>query len=90
MTRNHNPLHKLYYEKFADGTVKCIDEEITFEILDSWEWCRLGSIAINKKGPIVSSITKTMFILDSPNAIKVYEQKNAVYKYAELGYYYIS
>jgi len=38
--RNHNPLHKSYYEQFADGTVKCIDEEIPFEIPESWEWCR--------------------------------------------------
>ena len=35
---------KSYYEKFADGTVKCIDEEIPFEIPESWEWCRLGGI----------------------------------------------
>ena len=35
-----------YYEKFlATGEVKCIDEEIPFEIPSSWEWCRLGSIA---------------------------------------------
>ena len=40
MIRNHNPLHKSYYEQFADGTVKCIDEEIPFEIPESWEWCR--------------------------------------------------
>ena len=31
-----------YYEKFADGTVKCIDDEIPFEIPNGWEWCRLG------------------------------------------------
>ena len=30
-----------YYEKFADGTIKCIDEEIPFEIPDTWEWTRL-------------------------------------------------
>ena len=35
-----------YYEKFiATGEVKCIDEEIPFEIPKGWEWCRLGEIS---------------------------------------------
>ena len=34
-----------YYEKFlATGEVKCIDEEIPFEIPKGWEWSRMGSI----------------------------------------------
>ena len=34
-----------HYEKFlATGEVKCIDDEIPFEIPQGWEWCRLGSI----------------------------------------------
>ena len=34
-----------YYEKFlATGKVKCIDEEIPFEIPQGWEWCRMGCI----------------------------------------------
>ena len=34
-----------YYEKIiATGEVKCIDEEIPFEIPKSWEWSRLGDI----------------------------------------------
>ena len=33
-----------HYEKFADGTIKNIQEEIPFEIPDSWCWCRLGNI----------------------------------------------
>ena len=40
-----------YYEKFiATGMIKCIDEEIPFEIPDSWEWCRVSSLfQINPK-----------------------------------------
>ena len=35
-----------YYEKFlATGEVKCIDDEIPFEIPKGWEWCRLGEIS---------------------------------------------
>ena len=34
-----------YYEKIiATGEVKCIDEEIPFEIPKGWEWCRLRQI----------------------------------------------
>ena len=34
-----------YYEKFlATGEVKCIDDEIPFEIPQRWEWCRISSI----------------------------------------------
>ena len=39
-----------YYEKFADGKVVCIDDEIPFEIPESWEWCRVSSLfQINPK-----------------------------------------
>ena len=34
-----------YYEKLlATGEVKCIDEEVPFEIPQGWEWCRMGCI----------------------------------------------
>ena len=34
-----------YYEKMlATGEVKCIDEEIPFEIPQGWEWCRLRDV----------------------------------------------
>ena len=40
-----------YYEKIlATGEVKCIDEEIPFEIPVGWEWCRVSSLfQINPK-----------------------------------------
>ena len=34
-----------YYEKFADGTVKCIDDEIPFDIPHLWSWTRISSIS---------------------------------------------
>ena len=80
----------LHYEKFADGTVKCIEDEIPFEVPDGWAWTRLGYLAQYKKGPFGSSITKAMFVPDSPEAIKIYEQKNAINKDANLGNYFIS
>ena len=39
-----------YYEKFADGKVVCIDEEIPFEIPSSWAWCRLVDVGITETG----------------------------------------
>ena len=34
----------LHYEKFQDGTVKCIEDEIPFEVPEGWAWTRLASI----------------------------------------------
>ena len=36
-----------HYEKFADGYVKCIDDEIPFEIPEGWEWERWGNISLS-------------------------------------------
>ena len=38
------PDDNLHYEKFTDGTIKCIEDEIPFNVPDGWEWCRLASI----------------------------------------------
>ncbi len=39
----------LHYEQFDDGTVKCIENEIPFELPEGWAWCRIRNIA-NVKG----------------------------------------
>ena len=39
------PSSNLHYEKFADGSVKCIEDEIPFDLPEGWAWVRLGSIA---------------------------------------------
>ena len=40
-----------YYEKMlATGEVKCIDEEVPFDIPQGWEWCRLGELISYQNG----------------------------------------
>ena len=49
-----------YYEKFlATGEVKCIDEEIPFEIPQGWEWTRIGNIFNHTSGKQQSSSNKS-------------------------------
>ncbi|EAJ8016489.1 hypothetical protein BHR22_06090 [Campylobacter upsaliensis] len=64
--------------------------EAPFEIPNSWAWVKLGDICEMKKGPFGSAITKDMFIPNGSNAVKIYEQKNAIQKSETLGEYYIS
>ena len=66
-----------YYEKFlATGEVKCIDEEIPFEIPDGWEWEKLGNIASicgGKRIPVGQSLTT---INTGHKYIRVTDMKN--------------
>ena len=60
------PVDNLHYEKFSDGTVKCIEDEIPFDVPDNWEWVRLGAICPygdNKAIPS-DSISESSWILD--------------------------
>ena len=38
----------LHYEKLQDGTVKCIEDEIPFEVPEGWAWARFLAITINR------------------------------------------
>ena len=45
-----------YYEKIlATGEVKCIDEEVPFDIPQGWEWCRLKHICSMQAGKNISA-----------------------------------
>lgn len=67
--------HINYYEKLPMG----------------WSVCTLNNLAIYKKGPFGSSLTKDMFVPEStPNKVKVYEQKNAIQHEVNIGNYYIT
>ena len=62
-----------YYEKMlATGEVKCIDEEIPFEIPKGWEWCRICHVAEIARGgsprPIKEYLTDAT---DGINWIKI-------------------
>ena len=34
----------LHYEKFANGSVKCIENEIPFELPEGWAWSKIGPL----------------------------------------------
>ena len=43
-------MHNLHYEKFPDGSVKCIEDEIPFNLPEGWEWARLKHICMMVAG----------------------------------------
>ena len=49
----------LHYEKFADGRVKCIEDEIPFDLPDGWAWSRIKNISLIGTGatPLKSNST---------------------------------
>lgn len=59
-------MHSLHYEKFQDGTVKCIDDEIPFDIPEGWEWCRIGSLFNTITGSTPSTKNKEYYGDDYP------------------------
>ena len=48
--------HSSHYEKFlATGEVKCIDDEIPFEIPAGWAWCKIKHICTMQAGKNISA-----------------------------------
>ena len=76
-----------YYEKFlATGEVKCIDEEIPFEIPQGWEWERLGNITTIKGGKRIP-VGKTLTIENTGHKyIRVADMKNHSIKNDDIHY----
>ena len=56
-----------HYEKFADGRVKDIEDEIPFAVPEGWSWCRLGEVADIARGGSPRPIED--FITDKENGI---------------------
>ena len=52
-----------YYEKIlTTGEVKCIDEEVPFEIPKGWEWCRVSSLFLINPKVVAEDNTSAAFI----------------------------
>lgn len=61
----------LHYEKFSDGTVKCIEDEIPFDVPDGWSWNRLEPIA----SLITDYVANGSFASLKAN-VRTYKEKN--------------
>ena len=62
-------LYNLHYEKFADGSVKCIEDEIPFELPDGWAWARVNQIYnfIDYRGATPNKITSGVALITAKN-----------------------
>ena len=59
----------LHYEKFADGSVKCIEDEIPFELPEGWAWARLNQIYnfIDYRGATPNKISSGVPLITAKN-----------------------
>ena len=66
-----------YYEKItATGEVKCIDEEIPFEVPKGWEWCRLSALTTRfSTGPFGTMLHKEDY---TDNGVAVINPTNII------------
>jgi type I restriction enzyme S subunit len=70
---------------------KISDEEIPYELPEGWVWCRIDSIADNKKGalkagPFGSSLKKEFY---TESGYKIYGQEQVITNDHTIGDYYI-
>ena len=68
-----------YYEKMlATGEVKCIDEEIPFEIPQGWEWERIGNLFETTSGSTPLSRNPDYYQNGSINWVRTTDLNNGV------------
>ena len=65
-------MYSLHYEKFQDGSVKCIEDEIPFEVPEGWAWCRFTSVTVNR-----DSERKPISSANRTNVAKIYDYYGA-------------
>ena len=64
-----NRIHNLHYEKFQDGSMKCIEDEIPFDVPEGWAWCKLNDIYnfIDYRGATPTKITNGIPLVTAKN-----------------------
>ena len=48
-----------HYEKFPDGRVVCIEDEIPFEVPQGWEWARIGFLFAHNTGKALNGAQRS-------------------------------
>ena len=81
-----------HYEKFIlTGEVKCIDDEIPFDLPKGWEWCRIKDICTMQAGKNISAsvISKEKSLLHQYKCIGGNGLRGYVKNYNTEGFYSI-
>ena len=52
----------LHYEQFTDGTVKCIEDEIPFDLPEGWAWVRIHTACIINPRNNIDDNTEVSFV----------------------------
>ena len=52
----------LHYEKFSDGIVKCIEDEIPFDVPNNWEWVRIKTACVINPRNSIDDNTEVSFV----------------------------
>ena len=74
-----------YYEKMlATGEVKCIDEEVPFEIPKGWEWERIGNLFETTSGSTPLSRNPDYYQNGSINWVRTTDLNNGVLSKTEI------
>ena len=74
-----------YYEKFlATGEVKCIDDEIPFEVPQGWEWERIGNIFETTSGSTPLSRNPDYYKNGQINWVRTTDLNNGILNKTEI------
>ena len=73
------------YEKFADGSETCIEDEIPFELPKGWAWARLGELCLNVVDCPHTTPIKSSFPTEYP-CIRTSEIKGGIIRWETMQY----